>query len=245
MAAYEPTPAGQNGARRHGSLLGISVIAGFVSGLVASACATSDAMLEKKRREEALSGEGGPCEPGKSEECYSGERGTAGRGACRFGKHSCDGGVWSACEGEVVPKDETCNKLDDDCDGVVDNGFERDGALCFYKGLKGACRTQGRWACAEDGTKSVCNAPVVKPVAETCNSIDDDCDGQTDEDSIPAASRECSTGRRGVCASGTNKCVKGQAKCVQDVQPGAEICNGLDDDCDGKVDNDCASPEAG
>jgi hypothetical protein len=32
---------------------------------------------------------------------------------------------------------------------------------------------------------------------------------------------------------------------VQDVQPGAEICNGLDDDCDGKVDNDCASPEAG
>jgi hypothetical protein len=217
------------------------LVGGFLAGLQASACATSDAMIEKRSREDLLEGR---CTPGVTRECYTGEAKTAGRGACRAGKHVCNDGMWSACEGEVVPSEETCNRLDDDCDGVVDNGFERDGALCFYKGAKGACRTQGRWTCAEDGSKSVCSAPIVEPTEETCNQIDDDCDGQIDEDSIPAGKRECSTGRQGVCATGTNKCVKGQVKCVLDVQPGAEICNGLDDDCDGKVDNDCASPEA-
>ena len=221
-------------------LFGLYLIAGFVAGLVGSACATSDAMLEKKRREDSVTGR---CDAGQQGECYTGDPKTAGRGACKAGSHTCADGIWSACEGEVLPAAESCNKLDDDCDGVVDNSFERDGALCFYKGAKGACRTQGRWTCAADGKKSVCDAPIVKPSAETCNAIDDDCDGETDEDSIPAAKRECETGRKGVCASGTNKCVKGKTQCVLDVQPGAEICNGLDDDCDGKVDNDCASPE--
>jgi hypothetical protein len=223
--------------------LGLIVVSGFLAGLIGGACATSDAMLEKKRRQDAMLGEGNRCYPGVTADCYSGNEGTVGRGACKFGKHTCNDGIWSSCEGEVLPGDETCNKVDDDCDGVVDNGFEREGALCFYKGAKGACKTQGKWTCSADGKKSECTAPRVKPKTETCNGVDDDCDGQTDEDSIPASQQECTTNKDGVCEAGTNKCIKGQVRCVQDVQPGAEICNGLDDDCDGDVDNDCASPE--
>ena len=99
-------------------------------------------------------------------------------------------------------------------------------------------------ACNQDGKSSRCDAPVVKPQPETCNAIDDDCDGVTDEDSVPAAETSCVTGKVGVCRTGVNQCVNGKVRCVQDVQQGAEICNKLDDDCDGRVDNDCVSESA-
>jgi hypothetical protein len=35
----------------------------------------------------------------------------------------CAAGVWGRCEGEVRPRAEACgNGVDDDCDGVVDEG---------------------------------------------------------------------------------------------------------------------------
>jgi hypothetical protein len=196
-------------------------------------------MLEKQRRQDEL--DAGPsCYSGVSEDCYTGPDGTAGRGACRLGQRTCENGVWGACGGEVVPTQDTCNNIDDDCDGVVDNGFEREGALCFRQGAAGVCRTQGRWRCADDGASSTCDAPIVEPIAETCNGLDDDCDGQTDEDSVPEDRMSCTTGKAGVCNAGTNKCVQGKVRCIQDTQPGAEICNGLDDDCDNEIDEECA-----
>jgi hypothetical protein len=220
------------------------VTVGFGVGMATGAgCATSDQVLERKRRREEMQGGGRSCHAGVSEDCYSGPKGTAGRGACKLGRRTCDDGTWGACEGEVQPSAEACNRIDDDCDGIVDNGFERDGALCFFKGAKGACRSQGRWHCSEDGKSSTCDAPVVKPQAETCNGIDDDCDGETDEDSVAADSRACTTGKAGVCNAGTNTCVNGKVRCVQNVQPGIEICNGLDDNCNNDVDDDCVTEE--
>jgi hypothetical protein len=222
-----------------------STLWAFSAGIaVGIGCASSDQVLEKKRREQELA-ETSLCHPEVTEECFSGPREKAGRGACKRGSRTCDAdGHWGECKGEGTPGDETCNRVDDDCDGIVDNGYEREGALCFYKGAQGACRTQGKWTCSEDGKASKCNAPVVKPQPETCNAIDDDCDGVTDEDSVPAAETSCITGNLGVCRTGTNQCVKGTVKCVQDTQPGAEICNKQDDDCDGRVDNDCVSESA-
>ena len=223
-------------------LLSRTTLAGLLVGSFLGACATSDAMLERKRRQQELDGSGpGRCYTGVAEECYSGPDGTAGRGACRMGERTCDSGTWGTCEGEVVPAKDTCNQVDDDCDGVVDNGFERHGALCFYADAKGACRTQGKWKCSDDGTRSECDAPVVKPTEETCNNVDDDCDGQVDEDAVPKAQQACTTGKKGVCGPGTNTCTTGTVRCVQNVQAGPEICNGLDDDCDGEADNDCVS----
>lgn len=218
------------------------IAGGFLLGIIGGACATSDQMLEKKRREQELAGQGNDrCYTGVTEDCYTGSDESAGRGACRMGERTCEKGTWSECVGEVIPSQDICNQLDDDCDGVVDNGFERQGALCSYEGAKGACKTQGKWKCSEDGSKSECDAPIVKPVAETCNGVDDDCDGEMDEDSVPADQQPCSTGKAGVCGAGTNTCVKANVRCVQNVQPGPEICNGLDDDCDNEVDNDCVT----
>ncbi|MCO4762634.1 MAG: lamin tail domain-containing protein [Myxococcales bacterium] len=45
-------------------------------------------------------------------------------GACQKGTTGCDGGMWSTmCSGEVSPATEICdNGIDEDCDGVADNG---------------------------------------------------------------------------------------------------------------------------
>jgi len=214
----------------------LGVIAFGVGLGVGLGCATSDQMLEKRRREEG----GTECRPGLEEDCYTGPEASLGRGACKSGRRTCkDDATLGECQGEVVPAGELCNKVDDDCDGILDNGFERDGALCEFASAKGVCRTQGKWHCSADGSKSECDAPIVTPKTEQCNTLDDDCDGQVDEESVPAAEQTCTTGKAGVCGAGTNTCVAGKVRCVQNVQPGPEICNGYDDNCNNQIDDDC------
>jgi hypothetical protein len=52
----------------------------------------------------------------------------------------------------------------------------------------------------------------------------------------------CNTGRPGVCSAGREYLVGNSIQCVPTVEPGAEICNNLDDDCDGTNDE---HPEIG
>jgi hypothetical protein len=63
------------------------------------------------------------CEPDLVETCYSGFPGTADVGACQSGSRICapDGGSWSECEGEVLPKGEDCftDNVDENCDGAT------------------------------------------------------------------------------------------------------------------------------
>jgi hypothetical protein len=47
----------------------------------------------------------------------------------------------------------------------------------------------------------------------------------------------CDTGKMGVCAAGVLQCKKGVIECIQTIPEGAEICNALDDDCNGTVDD--------
>ena len=65
---------------------------------------------------------------------------------------------------------EECNGVDDDCNGLVDDG------------LISPCSTacgDGYETCV-DGNWVSCNAPPV--FDEVCDGLDNDCDGQIDED---------------------------------------------------------------
>jgi MYXO-CTERM domain-containing protein len=55
----------------------------------------------------------------------------------------------------------------------------------------------------------------------------------------------CETGKLGVCAAGTLQCKKSVIQCIQNVPEGPELCNALDDDCNGMVDDGelCAEGE--
>lgn len=80
--------------------------------------------------------------------------------------------------------------------------------------------------------------PNVNPEAdETCNGRDDNCNGTIDERVIEA-NTPCSTGLDGICDQGRFSCVDAELECNVVIQPGtaAEVCDGLDNDCDGLAD---------
>ncbi len=183
------------------------------------------------------------CYPASSEPCYAGPESTINRGICKEGQKTCSGeGFWLGCEGEILPAtQELCNGIDDDCNGITDDGYKASGTKCWLG--EGQCRSEGTYACRDDGKESLCSAPVIPPGQEVCDGKDNDCDGKIDNGQIPGTGDACATGRKGICAAGQRACQTGAIVCEPLKQPSAEICNKLDDDCDGKVDEDCISLE--
>lgn len=78
------------------------------------------------------------------------------------------------------------------------------------------------------------------PEEEVCNGEDDDCDGTSDEGlNADLPSNACPIeGVEGVCHDGTKICISGESKCGQFNYPQTDICDGLDNDCDGMTDED-------
>jgi hypothetical protein len=129
--------------------------------------------------------------------------------------------------------DEICNGVDDDCNGETDE-TGASGEPCG----EGAC-AGGTVTCYEGSP--VCSSTLEGHVDyaasdETCNGIDDDCDGDSDEG---IAAEPCG---EGACAGGETYCDGGQTLCS--TMPGGdfdksspELCDGLDNDCVGGIDN--------
>lgn len=167
-------------------------------------------------------------------------------GACRPGVQTCSGGTLSACSGAVVPSGaEQCTgagntALDEDCDGAIDEGCTcANGSTqrCFLgaplQAGVGVCRN-GMQTCASMAWGSCTGGGSPSP--ETCanNAADDDCDGRIDD--IPGSGASCTiAGQVGACAAGTMACQSGSLACTGPM-PTSEVCNHLDDDCDGAID---------
>jgi len=225
---------------------------------------------------------GQPCDNGKLGACY------------RAGTYVCkaDGSGVVCNAPSATGTAEICNGIDDDCNGLVDDGLSGcTPPVCSPEVCNGKdddCNNKvddglSDIPCGKDigeckAGKTKCVGGVLScdggslPTKEKCNGLDDDCDGVRDgfsevcyEDSkgtpfaggcVLTVTATCPTPPccTGICRLGTKLCTAVQngstwsgvpGSCQSAVGPATEICDGLDNDCNGTVDDKAECPGGG
>ena len=162
---------------------------------------------------------------------------------------SCGGNDCDDSNSGIYPgATETCDGKDNDCDNYVDEDLTRAtscgvGACSGNIGIE-TC-TAGSWG------GDTCD-PLVGAVAETCDGIDNDCDGQVDEGLFLTYYRDGDGDSFGDLNNSTDACSQPDGYVVDStdcddseasINPVAvEVCeDGVDNNCDGNIDEGCSS----
>ncbi|MBI4954231.1 MAG: hypothetical protein HY908_19560 [Myxococcales bacterium] len=185
---------------------------------------------------------------------------------CQKGLLQCQSGT-PVCIGAIDPGVESCNGVDDDCDGVIDKAGGQEPAdavgVCDVPippppGASSPCQA-GNKAC--QGGVVVCLGSVgPTSVTDGCN-IDANCDGQltnqpdttSDVSNCNGCGNDCYAGSQHEvwsCVASTctplgcqpgyhDNSVPADGLCEYGpcFPSGAEVCNGVDDDCNGVPDD--------
>ena len=169
-------------------------------------------------------------------------------------------GCYYACPQNPPSAVESCDGVDNDCNGCADDSltvpanFCSNVGECAGKGIAPTCtHTLAGWHCDYRGFATIDSDPATGNllVLETrCDGKDNNCNGTTDKDGFPTLTNACQVGV-GVCQnSGTIKCDPtdatmktsacldaGNAKVTATAFAARdESCDGKDNNCDGQID---------
>ena len=161
-------------------------------------------------------------------------------GACP-GSQLCTIDGWSSCDAPL-PAEDLCDGEDNNCDGVADDPYPTLGTPCDSETDEDLC-DNGVIGCNEAGDGVECSEDT--PAVEQCDGVDNNCNVIVDE-GFPDFDLD------------------GEADCVDDDDDGdgdpdatdcapldpelhagaAEVCDGVDNDCNGLVDDGAEDTDA-
>ncbi len=139
--------------------------------------------------------------------------------------------------------DSNCNGIDEDCDGVADDDYVSSLTSC---GVGECSGNTGLIKCVNGQEINSCNAFEGSSL-EICDGLDNDCDGSVDEEWLDLGN-SCSVGIGECSNNGFKICSLNGLNSICSAIPGTpvnEICDDLDNDCDGEIDEGdvCYVPE--